>query len=853
MPGIYVRKASWINGTQRRETSVLTVPGSYWLSHKNNVYKFILRYHRLTRNIKQFNFGRELMKIIRRIIKNQPRQGQQFITSHLLVTYNHTSWTRQDKIFAMTQFKERCVAAFSCAFVLTVKVLYSSETIEQNIEYITTRSAQSLIQEDENSDSGHTFDYTKERRSKKRLVRSFKDDFSQKNNQCYNMQEQVLKSGNRSIQLLDNSAVNNNLKELSENKELVKEVTNNKNTSKLIKNLNASFKLPVASGNNIKLNDSRKKRKTKKLDEHNIEKNVAEYKDNSVSDKSRILDDNSTFDDSLNLPYQYLIEEEIKNTKLKLIKCELEKVSEEVSTVGADEHSDITKIKNLSRFKKKKYALDNVSRSSDITNLVMEGLMFTIRQGQDTVAVIEQKTKLEVDEVLENSEKIETKGGEKCLRNSSLLGLENLITMIELPEESEFTDKNAITQEHTLTNNKIKEQNIPSELKRMQRQSSYNNSPLAGTSFSNSNKDSSIINKRHYSEVYDKYKESTEFAKSKRPKYEEEEEEEDIVPEALQDKIFQSPTVSLKVDKSEEKLRFIPNKDLLMDDIESEELVKFRTIKNEHSFHFSKNLQPRTYSKNDSSNDNLVMKSGEMSMNSIVNKTQQLHDNTVDKSSKKCKSNVPIVISNQIITTDQIPLPLQKILRNKLSMKRIFSNNNNEINEDNIEICKAQSYQIKDNISNVQLEHQSSDNNTLTNTQCLKQHHKSEHDNKGTYNESTSSATSRIELKDTNVSEKNINLKKEESQEENTCTVKVEGLLPNKIKDITQKFYQDLSQLQQKKNFINQKYFKSKRKSLNKLNDASNDQIKIQMVKLFQDITRGAKVVIRRMSTNIYS
>ncbi|CAK9807949.1 hypothetical protein ANTPLA_LOCUS5574, partial [Anthophora plagiata] len=497
------------------------------------------------------------MKIIRRIIKSQPRQGQQFITSHLLVTYNHTSWTRQDRIIATTQFKERCVVPFSCAFMLTIKVLYLPETIEQNAGYTTAHSVQSLIQKDENSNSGHMCNAVKERRSKKCLIRSFRD-FSQKSNKSYNVQEHALESEDQSIKQ-DNNAINNNLKELSENKESVKQITNNDDTSKLIKNLNASFKLPISSekstyfkhdptilkrenvyrgmckknstllNKNVdmsKRNFNELSHNANKLDKHNIKKNVAEYINNSVTNNSKILNDNSTFDDdnpdSLNLPYQYLIEEEIKNAKLKLIKRELRKVSEEESTVGVDEHSDITKAQDSSCFKKRKCSSDNVPQSSDITNLVMEGLMFTIRQGQDAVAVIEQKTKLEIDEVLENSEKIETKGGEKCLRNSSLLGLENLITMIELPEKNEITDKcqNGISQEHILINNKIEERNIPSQLKYMQWQSSYNTS-LAGTSFSNSNKDSSIINKRRYSEIYDKYKENIEFANSKRSKYQE--------------------------------------------------------------------------------------------------------------------------------------------------------------------------------------------------------------------------------------------------------------------------------------------------------------------------------------------
>lgn len=81
-------------------------------------------------------------------------------------------------------------------------------------------------------------------------------------------------------------------------------------------------------------------------------------------------------------------------------------------------------------------------RSANITDLVMEGLMFTIRQDKDSLTVVEQKTKLEPDEVLENSEKIETTEGAKCLVNSSLLNLENLITKIDKSSTKKFNNNN---------------------------------------------------------------------------------------------------------------------------------------------------------------------------------------------------------------------------------------------------------------------------------------------------------------------------------------------------------------------------------------------------------------------------
>ncbi|XP_011706981.1 PREDICTED: uncharacterized protein LOC105462147, partial [Wasmannia auropunctata] len=108
-------------------------------------------------------------------------------------------------------------------------------------------------------------------------------------------------------------------------------------------------------------------------------------------------------------------------------------VDDKQSESNAHGKSQCKARKQKSRESERKAVPDKVLRSSNITDLVMEGLMFTIRQDRDSVAVIEQKTKLEVDEVLENSEKVETKAGEKCLLNSSLLRLENLVTMIDSP------------------------------------------------------------------------------------------------------------------------------------------------------------------------------------------------------------------------------------------------------------------------------------------------------------------------------------------------------------------------------------------------------------------------------------
>lgn len=46
MPGIHVHTLSPVDWIDEEKESLLTVPGSYWLCHKKNIYKFIFKYHR---------------------------------------------------------------------------------------------------------------------------------------------------------------------------------------------------------------------------------------------------------------------------------------------------------------------------------------------------------------------------------------------------------------------------------------------------------------------------------------------------------------------------------------------------------------------------------------------------------------------------------------------------------------------------------------------------------------------------------------------------------------------------------------------------------------------------------------
>ena len=755
----------------------------------------------------------------------------------------------------MLKFKERSVIAFSHAFILTIKVV----NLKQNSDN-TISQDHSLIYRNENSNNTHKSENKIEQENEKCLLHSSKIDYSKTNKQCDNIQKQILKYESKSIQL-NNKNMKTNFKELSLSKELTKQPLNdNEDKFKLCKDTNMSFKVHMSPKHSKELNDKMEQSNVNCIQNQDIRHhlsddridinkyNIEKDKNNSISNNSKMLNNNSIDDDantdSVNLPYQYLIEKEIENAKQNTL--------EEVNEKDTTNNTEITKIEDPPCPKKKKNTLE-VPRSSDITDLVMEGLMFTIRQGQDAIAVIEQKTKLEVDEVLENSEKIETEEGEKCLRNSSLLGLENLVTMIKLPKRNEFKSEhqNVISQKstlesqsmskslfnnvkHTLRNNEINEKNFTSGLNY-----SFNNSISASTSYTNNNNSLSITNKRRYSDIHDKCGKRIKVVKNKYLKYEEEkkgnddeneeDEDEDIVPEALQNETLSS-TLSLEF---KDELKFMPNKDLLMDDIDNENLIKFEISKNELKPNFNNSLHFKRYSR--SSNHNSI------SRKFFTDEAQKLHTDTICESkfndTNKYKSNVPVIISNQIITLNEMPLPLQKILRNKLSTKHNPLNDKNKINKDNIEICKTQACQNENNASNAQL-----GNQILDNILTLRDDKKFIQDNRNTCNESTLNT----EEKCSNTSSQEvIKLTEEKLQKQDDCIDKP-VLSSTKIKNITQEFYKNLSYLK-KENLTNQKYLRSRRKSLDYTN---NGEMHIQMLKFFQDITRGAKVVVTRINVN---
>lgn len=71
----------------------------------------------------------------------------------------------------------------------------------------------------------------------------------------------------------------------------------------------------------------------------------------------------------------------------------------------------------------------------------------------------------------------------------------------------------------------------------------------------------------------------------------------------------------------------------------------------------------------------------------------------------------------------------------------------------------------------------------------------------------------------------------------------------NKLQDITEEFYQDLTQnSKHSSNPFNQKTLRHTRGSFYLQTDIKNEDTRIKMLKFIEDITRGVKVVVKRMN-----
>ncbi|XP_072754167.1 uncharacterized protein [Anoplolepis gracilipes] len=798
MPGIYVRTLSQFDLLNQEKESSLIIPGSYWLCKKKNIYKFIFKYHRTVKNPVQFSYGRELIKIVRRIIKCHPSQGQQFGTPHLLVTYNHTSWTRQDKMFAILKFQQQTNAAtFSHAFVLTIKIFPSSEHSLFSLKYPIIKEA----------DAGTTFKDlnvsldTEEKISKTMIYTT--DKVSPKYTAIYQDKEDQISKYSEIEDTFNKTSetkvfnFQDNIVKNSENFNESLNTTKNATTTAEVDCINTEFQNNINENKSTNCNIQRCERnvdqysidhikeqslRTTKMDKISIEKvddryeetksiaiqksnqdiqNVQKCKifsslksemirddvnkwtlsngfgfyDNSMERNICPLNNKETSDDSRktisetivnsdNVLDQYFIETEIQHNKIK-----------NITTINTDNNLSANnkfyksrKQKNRES-EKKTISDDKVLRSSNITDLVMEGLMFTIRQDQDSVAVIEQKTKLEVDEVLENSEKVETKAGEKCLLNSSLLRLENLVTMIDSPREDK--DQQQKTTCHA---------------------------------------------------------------------------------------VFQHILFS-----SEKKNTRLQSRDLLTNNTDVEE-TNNREISVKRFYNSPLPSNPtKMFTKKESSI---------ISKESGLTKLPQQEANGLR------------IVSDKAITIEQMPVALQKVLQHRTRGLSSTSKSNmlqskektqyTTLTETSETATSETAISFMDNNIKSDITNNSSVEFTVDSEKIKNCNNKfyvtmNEEINEDTYARNT----------------------KEKNNESNRTSQRSSSLKnnsPRKLQDITEDFYYDLLHARNKDNAIRQRCLRQKQRSLTNPDNIKNGKVRIEMLKFIQDITEGVRVVVRRLN-----
>ncbi|XP_070152792.1 uncharacterized protein [Polyergus mexicanus] len=973
MPGIYVRTVSQFNWLNQERESLLTIPGSYWLCHKKNIYKFIFKYHRSVKNTMQFSYGRELLKIVRRIIKCHPSQGQQFGTPHLLVTYNCTFWTRQDKMFAILKFQQRTNAAtFSHAFVLTIKIYPSSEHSLFSLKYPIVKEADAdttfkdlNVSLDTKEKITKTMIYTTDKVSPKKaaIYQNKEDQISEysaieetfnktSETKVSSFQDNILKNSEHF-----NESLNPTIKSATTtaevhfiNKEFQDNINENKTTNCNIKK--CQRKIDQHSVDRIR---KQSLRATKKMDKIPIEKiddrneetksiviqkpnqeiqNIRKYKifsslksgmikddvdkwtlsngfgfyENSMEknicslNNKDILDDrgktiSETIVNSDNVPDQYFIEKEIQykkrsNTSFSAISQPMQSdFSTEINNINEHSILEVTKRNNneskhiklkehcneikdskseknykqhatisisTDKVRKQKsreserktISDDKVLRSSNITDLVMEGLMFTIRQDQDSVAVIEQKTKLEMDEVLENSEKVETKAGEKCLLNSSLLRLENLVTMIDSPREHN-KDQQHKTVCHAVCNNtclsslnifpnssvyNLDVNSIDDKMGKLNIPTSYDKHNVIDylnsceSQWQRKCMSSSIKNSNSCSATEMITERSKQLMEQQDDDYEHNREDRNnIETEKEQRKDF-SPQVSQSIlFSSERKNAGLQNRDLLTDNTDIEE-----TSKHEMSV-------KRFY------NSSLCSLSSPRKM-FIKKENFIIPEESGSTKLSRQETNGPRIVSDKAITIEQMPLALQKVIQHTCKTRRFSATSNNEVlqHEPKTQYTKltenaifetAISFidkNINSNIKNnssVEFKIDSEEMTSYKNESCI------------TINKDTLETNEDICVKNTKV-------KKNESDRTSRRNSSSKNSLPRKLQDITEDFYYDLLHARNKDNAIRQRCLRQRQRCLNNPDNIRNSKVRIEMSKFIQDITEGARVVVKRLNVD---
>lgn len=478
---------------------------------------------------------------------------------------------------------------------------------------------------------------------------------------------------------------------------------------------------------------------------------------------------------------------------------------------------------------------DKVLRSSNITDLVMEGLMFTIRQDQDSVTVIEQKTKLEVDEVLENSEKVETKAGEKCLLNSSLLRLENLVTMIDSSHDKKKHCKigNGINDNvyspsfNIFRNNFVHNLGVNFVDKRLDNSSISNYDDLNATSYLTSyesqgrslsynikNDNSCLVSGNtigHKGEQLIEWQNNNEQNGKDKCYNKMEKEEQTRSGISLQFPIFSS-------DKAE-----LQNKDLATNDIDIKGTGKSDTSTKRHNTLLSFCLSG----------------SSKMIDREISTTSQQSNSNKLPRQ----ETNLPRIISDKTITVEQIPLALQSIVRTYRKRKFSSVTNSDELQRE----CKMQQHNVMtlagNAISNIaSSDRECTNSHAANNSSFIKLDSSDSEGMKRKKNKSC--AVINKNNQETATCAKNIKEKSNDIQRTSRRNSKHGS--PRKLQDITEDFYYDLL-MHNKDNAVQQRCLRHRRRSLNNPDDFKNNKVRIEMLKFIQDIT-GARVVVKRLN-----
>lgn len=486
---------------------------------------------------------------------------------------------------------------------------------------------------------------------------------------------------------------------------------------------------------------------------------------------------------------------------------------------------------------KKIVSNDKMLRSSNITDLVMEGLMFTIRQDKDSMAVIEQKTKLEVDEVLENSEKVETKAGEKCLLNSSLLRLENLVTMIDLPRDKGQQHKS----DPVISNNVyLPPLNI------------FNNKPVYNSS---NERDNCVDRSIDKSNCFSYNKQNIDQLNSYRPQYNFSDKDCSAKYNTIEDRLIEWKDCKrnviknmhenhVKVKRKEEKsytTSIEKGEDIIPETFQS--TTSSSTEKeSQHSLSIG-NMDIEDSIKRDTCMKDFDRPSSSQSSSNLDNISGK--DIILSEKSRfKQETNVPRIVSNKIITVEEMPLALQRVLRQTGKRRKLSSTIKNDNSETEVKKIKdatsVENLVFQTNVSSEKTHTESSVaiNPLSVNTMVVSAETEC--------NKDITSSKSMAEI-EISTAEKNTKKSNNETHRNLRSTLLKHGL-SRKLQDITEDFYNDLMYMHNKDNATQQRCLRQRRKCVNNTNNIKNSKMSIEMFKFIQDITEGARVVVKRLN-----